>query len=189
MLPDYEIIRNDSPESKRSPWIELIFSLLIIQILLFALPSGSGAAEAIPADAVHVRIVANSNTAEDQAVKSLIQDEINPILLEAIETAKTVEELEIQLTELTNEITKRAGKITSKTIQVQLADALIPPKKDGANYYPQSIYKAYVITIGEGKGDNWWCALFPKVCYRDDEPKEEPAKFWTWEWLKKKFWS
>ena len=69
MLPDYEIIRNDSPESKRSPWVELIFSLLIIQILLFALPSGSGAAEAIPADAIHVRVVANSNTAEDQTVK------------------------------------------------------------------------------------------------------------------------
>ena len=46
MLPDYEIIRNDSPKSKRSPWIELIFSLLIIQIFLFLLPSDSGAAEA-----------------------------------------------------------------------------------------------------------------------------------------------
>jgi stage II sporulation protein R len=49
MLPDYEIIRNESPQSKRSPWMELIFSLLIIQTMLFLLPSASGAAEAIPA--------------------------------------------------------------------------------------------------------------------------------------------
>lgn len=189
MLPDYEIIRNDSPKSKRSPWIELIFSLLIIQIFLFILPSDSGAAEAVPADAIHVRIVANSNTNEDQAVKSLIQEEINPILQEAIKTAKTVEELELRLADLSSEIAKRAGSITTKAIQIQLVDALIPPKTDGVNYYPQDIYKAFVVTIGEGKGDNWWCALFPKVCYQDDEPEKEPAKFWTWEWIKKKFWS
>jgi stage II sporulation protein R len=121
MLPDYEIIRNESPQSKRSPWTELIFSLLIIQILLFVLPSGSGAAE-VPEDAIHVRIVANSNTVEDQAVKSLIQEEINPILQDAIETAKTVDELEIQLSDLSQEIMKRAGKITEKVIQIKLAD-------------------------------------------------------------------
>lgn len=188
MLPDYEIIRNDSPKSKRSPWIELIFSILIIQILLFVLPSGSGVAE-VPVDAIHVRIVANSNTKEDQAVKSLIQEEINPILQDAIDTAKTVDELEVQLSDLSYEIMKRAGEITGKGIHIKLADALIPPKKDGVNYYPQDIHKALVVTIGEGKGDNWWCALFPKVCYRDDEPKKEPAKFWTWEWLKSKFWT
>lgn len=189
MLPDYEIIRNESPQSKRSPWIELIFSLLIIQTMLFLLPSASGAAEAIPADAIHVRIVANSNTQEDQEMKSLIQEEIQPILVEAIATAKSAEELEKQLSSLTNEMTKRAGKITKKMIQIQLVDALIPPKKDGSFFYSQNVQKALVVTIGEGKGDNWWCALFPKVCYRDEEPKEEPVKFWTWEWIKNKFWS
>lgn len=189
MIEDYEIFRNDQPQMKRSPWIELVMALVLIQTLLFLLPVVSGAADAIPADAIQVRIIANSNTSEDQQVKSLVYQEIQPLLQKAADTFQSTAQLEQQLTQISKEISQKAGTITDQEIQIDLANALIPAKTDGIYFYAQDFHKALIITIGSGKGDNWWCALFPKVCYQQEEEVvvEEPVKFWSWEWIKSKF--
>ena len=187
MIEDYEILRNEEPQAKRSPWIELIMALVFIQTLLFLLPAGSGAADAVPADAIQIRIVANSNTKEDQEIKSLIQQEIQPLLQKAVAKVSTTAQLETELKQLSTEITDKAIGFTGHAVAVNLEKALIPAKRDGVNFYAQDFHKALVVTIGSGKGDNWWCALFPKVCYQEEEKvEEEPVKFWTWEWMKSK---
>ena len=189
MIEDYEIFRSEQPQMKRSPWIELVMALVLIQTLLFLLPVVSGAADAIPADAIQVRIIANSNTSEDQQVKSLVYQEIQPLLQKAADTFQSTAQLEQQLTQISKEISQKAGTITDQEIQIDLANALIPAKTDGIYFYAQDFHKALIITIGSGKGDNWWCALFPKVCYQQEEEVvvEEPVKFWSWEWIKSKF--
>jgi len=47
------------------------------------------------------------------------------------------------------------------------------------------------VTIGSGRGDNWWCALFPKVCFPEEqqaevevEVEDEEVTFFVWEWIK-----
>ncbi len=189
MIEDYEIFRNEQPQMKRSPWIELVMALVLIQTLLFLMPVVSGAADAVPADAIQVRIIANSNTNEDQQVKSLVYQEIQPLLQKATDTFQTTAQLEKELNQISKEISQKAGAITEQTIHIGLANALIPPKTDGTYFYAQDFHKALVITIGSGKGDNWWCALFPKVCYQEEEEEvvEEPVKFWIWDWIKSKF--
>ena len=188
MIKDYEIFRNDQPKAKRSPWIELLMSLVFIQTLLFLLPAANGAADAVPADAIQIRIIANSNTKEDQEIKSLVLQEIQPLLQKASDTVQTTAQLEQQLTKVSKEISQKAGAITEQAIHIRLAEALIPAKTDGTHFYAQDFHKALVITIGSGKGDNWWCALFPKICYQEEEEVvEEPVKFWTWDWIKSKF--
>ncbi len=192
MIEDYEIFRNEEPQKKKSPWFELIMALVFIQTLLFLLPAESGAAGAVPAEAIQIRIIANSNTKEDQQIKSLIVQEIKPLLEKAAATVQTTTELEDELVQVSTEMTKIASKITEQAVHISLENALIPPKTDGTYFYAQDFHKALVITIGDGKGDNWWCALFPKVCYQSEEEVEleedEPVKFWTWEWIKKKIW-
>ena len=189
MIQDYEILRNEEPQAKRSPWIELIMALVFIQTLLFLLPAGSGAADSMPADALQIRIVANSNSKEDQQIKSLIQQEIQPMLQKAAATLQTSAQLEQELKQLSTEITAKAQVFTEQAINISFAQALIPPKTDGVNFYAQDFHEALVVSIGSGRGDNWWCALFPKVCYQEEEKvEEEPVKFWTWEWIKSKFW-
>ena len=188
MIEDYEIFRNEQPQMKRSPWIELVMALVLIQTLLFLLPVVSGAADAVPADAIQIRVVANSNTKEDQQVKSLVYQEIQPLLQKAADTFQTTAQLEQELTQISTEISQKAGIITDQSIHISLANALIPAKTDGTYFYAQDFHKALIITIGSGKGDNWWCALFPKVCYQEEEEVvEEPVKFWTWDWIKSKF--
>ncbi|MBW9234540.1 stage II sporulation protein R, partial [Leptospira santarosai] len=120
MIQDYEIFRNEEQQTKRSPWIELILSLVFIQTLLFLLPVISGAAEAVPADAIQIRIVANSNTDEDQQVKSLIQQEIQPLLEKAAASVQTTAQLEKELNKLSTEITSKAQSITKQAIHISL---------------------------------------------------------------------
>ncbi|MBO1912594.1 stage II sporulation protein R, partial [Microvirga sp. 3-52] len=61
-------------------------------------------------------------------------------------------------------------------------------KRSGFVIHPQSEYDAYLLTIGSGRGDNWWCALFPKICFVDEAEKkekkeEEKVTFFVWEWI------
>lgn len=187
MIEDYEIFRNEEPTTKRSPWVELLMALVFIQSLLFLIPATSGAADLMPADAIQIRIIANSNSKEDQQVKSLIKEEIQPLLQKIANSVQTTKQLEQELAQLSTDIMQKADGITDQSIHVNLTTALIPPKSDGAYFYAQDFHKALVVTIGKGKGDNWWCALFPKVCYQQEVDTEEPVKFWTWEWVKMKF--
>ena len=75
--------------------------------------------------------------------------------------------------------------------QVVLGDNLFPPKRKDAVLYPQNLYHSIVVKIGDARGDNWWCSVFPSIC----EPAKEEVKrrskrregtryIFIWEWIK-----
>ena len=70
--------------------------------------------------------------------------------------------------------------------KLSLSFEVFPPKEWESGIAAQTQVEAIVVSIGSGRGDNWWCGLFPKACYKE-EVKEEKPKFFVWEWLKKKF--
>ena len=73
-------------------------------------------------------------------------------------------------------------------ITLERKEALFPPKRSGLVIHPQATYDAYILTIGSGRGDNWWCAIFPKICFPDKrEDEEEKVTFFVWEWIKGMF--
>ncbi len=75
--------------------------------------------------------------------------------------------------------------------QVVVGDNLFPPKRQGAVLYPQNVYHSIVVKIGDARGDNWWCSIFPSICepekeeVKAEEPEEEEqVTFFIWEWVK-----
>src|SRR5699024_7008134 len=59
-------------------------------------------------------------------------------------------------------------KGTTKMFHVKYGSNVNFPEKTNVPYvYPAGEYEAEKITIGEGKGSNWWCVLFPPLCYVD----------------------
>ena len=54
-----------------------------------------------------------------------------------------------------------------QTVKVEFGKAEFPTKLYGQFLYPAGEYEAIVITLGEGKGANWWCVLFPPLCFLD----------------------
>lgn len=185
MLQDYEMKRTKSRFEKWVPFIELLLAVIFIQSLVLFVTAAQPEEETI-----RFRLLAHSNAPADQFIKMEIQHAIEPLIEQATHGSSTKEELGNQLALVENEILRRA-KMHAGTQEVTLVRqaALFPPKRSGLFIQPQSTYDAYILTIGSGRGDNWWCAVFPKVCFGDNETaevekEEEEVTFFLWEWIK-----
>lgn len=179
MLTDYEI-KIKKQVDKRFVLIEFILILFIFQSAIFLLTNTQNE------EAIQFRILAHSNTVKDQLEKEEVQEEIAPIIQILLDEANTPDEFVDNLKELEPLIIKRAETIVpGKEITFKREVAAIPPKRSGFFIQPQASYHAYLLTIGSGRGDNWWCALFQNICFPEKEEKEEePVTFFIWEWIK-----
>lgn len=173
MLPDYEIKRAPRISDKVDAVIFFVWMLLLIQFCLFILFQPTD-----QADELRFRLIANSNTIEDQQIKNEVKNSIEPLLVQYQNNPQIYAKLEQAVDKLSEKY--------EKNINLSTGLALFPPKAWNQGITAQNHVESVVITIGSGRGDNWWCALFPKVCYKEEVVDEKP-KFWVWEWLKKKF--
>lgn len=127
----------------------------------------------IPKEAVRLRILANSDSDKDQALKRKVRDEVKAQIdgwvadLTSFEEARKVIQSHILEIEKTVENTlKREG--SKDSFQVKFSKNVKFPTKVYGNFiYPAGEYEAVLITIGEGEGANWWCVLFPPMCFLD----------------------
>ncbi|HDR4766513.1 TPA: stage II sporulation protein R [Bacillus thuringiensis] len=127
----------------------------------------------IPKEAVRLRILANSDSDKDQALKHKVRDEVKAQIdgwvadLTSFEEARKVIQSHIPEIEKTVENTlKREG--SKDSFQVKFSKNVKFPTKVYGNFiYPAGEYEAVLITIGEGEGANWWCVLFPPMCFLD----------------------
>ncbi|ARD48780.1 stage II sporulation protein R [Sporosarcina sp. P33] len=187
MLQDYPMNQQPTYTSKLVAFIEFVLILLTIQGVLLVFGQHMTAS-----DATQFRILANSNTAADQQVKQNVQEKIAPLLEQAINQSVNQQEIHDKLQALQPVILDIAqSQVNGATVSIEHSAALIPPKRVGSFIQPQDVYDAYVVKIGAGRGDNWWCALFPNVCFPDEasvtETEEEPVRFFIWEWIKSLF--
>lgn len=127
----------------------------------------------IPKEAVRLRILANSDSDKDQALKRKVRDEVKEQIdgwvadLTSFEEARKVIQNHIPEIEKTVANTlKREG--SKETFQVKFGKNVKFPTKVYGNFiYPAGEYEAVLITIGKGEGANWWCVLFPPMCFLD----------------------
>ncbi|HEU4965698.1 MAG TPA: stage II sporulation protein R [Bacilli bacterium] len=126
----------------------------------------------IPQDAVRLRIIANSDSDADQLLKRQVRDEIiDAVALEVRgidnpDDARTVIEAGVPKF---NEIAKQvlADKGSDYAVTTDFGLVPFPTKLYGNKVYPAGDYEALRIRIGEAKGQNWWCVLFPPLCFVD----------------------
>lgn len=180
MLPDYEIQKRPN---KRIAFLEFILIVVIFQSAIMLLMSPKNE------EAVQFRILAHSNTVKDQAEKEEIRQEVMPLIQKVVDEAETAQEIVDNLKELEPVVIKKAQAIVpDKEIAFNREYAMIPPKRSGFFIKPQENDDVYLLTIGSGRGDNWWCALFENICFPEQEEKEEEkVTFFIWEWIKNLF--
>ncbi|PEI95986.1 stage II sporulation protein R [Bacillus pseudomycoides] len=127
----------------------------------------------IPKEAVRLRILANSDSKEDQVLKRKVRDEVKTQIdgwvadLKSFEDARRVIQSHIPEIEKTVANTlKREG--SKESFQVTFGKNIKFPTKVYGNFiYPAGEYEAVLISIGKGEGANWWCVLFPPMCFLD----------------------
>ena len=126
----------------------------------------------IPNDAIRLRILANSDSKSDQALKRLVRDEVNKAITVWVSDLTSKEEARKVLHTRLPEIQRIAEQVVRKQnskqdVQVELGKVEFPTKLYGQFLYPAGQYEAVLITLGEGTGANWWCVLFPPLCFLD----------------------
>ncbi|WP_338471051.1 stage II sporulation protein R [Niallia sp. XMNu-256] len=126
----------------------------------------------IPNDAIRLRILANSDSAEDQRVKHLIRDEVNAEITKWVshltskqEAKKVIQEGLPQLQQIALKVLEQEQ--VNQSVEVEFGKVEFPTKLYGEFLYPAGEYEAILITLGEGTGANWWCVLFPPLCFLD----------------------
>ncbi|WP_027724002.1 stage II sporulation protein R [Tuberibacillus calidus] len=149
-----------------------LFILMIFMEVTQNLSKAENHADKIPDDAIRLRILANSNSASDQAVKRKIRDAVNANVeqwvgeLRSVDQAKRV--IRSHLDDLRAIVARELKAMgINEPFTVKLGKADFPTKMYGGYVYPAGKYEALVITLGEGKGANWWCVLFPPLCFLD----------------------
>ena len=140
---------------------KIVIMIFIVMVLL--LLNTKNEQIIIPSDAIRFRIIANSNNLKDQEEKIKLKNDLEPIIANILNTSKTKEETKNNINENLN--------LIKKTVESHNLDYNL---NFGQNYFPEKTYKgityssgnydSLVITLGSGKGDNWWCVLFPPLC-------------------------
>ena len=130
----------------------------------------------IPDNAIRFRVIANSDLEQDQKLKLEIKNKVEKELYSLLGNVKN---------------TNEARKIIKTNLNQ--VDNIIKPYginydiSYGNNYFPSKVYKgitydagnyeSLVITLGSGKGHNWWCVLFPPLCLLDEQEDLSNAKY------------
>ncbi|KAF1677949.1 MULTISPECIES: stage II sporulation protein R [Bacillus] len=126
----------------------------------------------IPDEAIRLRILANSDREKDQQLKRQIRDAVNKEITTWVEDITSIDEARRLIRSKLPEI-KAIAKETMKkegadqSISVDFNNISFPTKLYGNMVYPAGEYEAILITLGKGEGANWWCVLFPPLCFLD----------------------
>lgn len=127
----------------------------------------------IPDEAIRLRILANSDSEEDQALKRKVRDRVKAqidawvVNLTSIEDARHIIQSRLPELEKTVEQTLREEK-SNQSFTVEFGKHIKFPTKVYGNFlYPAGEYEAVLVKLGKGEGANWWCVLFPPLCFLD----------------------
>lgn len=126
----------------------------------------------IPQEAIRLRILANSDSVQDQALKRLIRDVIVDEMSQWVSGPATIEEARTVVAAHLPEIHRMVTTLLTDRgftyeVDVELGQVDFPTKMYGSQVYPAGEYEALKISIGSAQGQNWWCVLFPPLCFVD----------------------
>lgn len=121
---------------------------------------------------IRFHVIANSDSNEDQSLKLDIKNKVIEYLYPLLSDSKSIDESrdilinnEDKVKEIAYEVINNEG--FNYPVDVELSRENFPQKEYGSIVLPQGEYEAYRIIVGEGKGHNWWCVMFPPLCFID----------------------
>ena len=160
----------------------LCFFFIFTTIFLFPFTPEISTQEALREQILRFHVLADTNSETDQHIKLLVRDAILAYTTPLLTNAANANEVKQILTPLLPKLTTLADQVlavsdVSYTASVHIENTYFPVKQYGSLLLPPGEYEALRIVLGEGKGKNWWCLVFPSLCFLDGTtavlPKEE----------------
>lgn len=121
---------------------------------------------------IRFHVIANSDKDEDQNLKLKVRDEVLKYMQPKLNKSQSLEESRKILKEYDSKVKEIAKKVIKENgydykVETTLGQENFPEKSYGNITLPQGEYEAYRIIIGSGSGHNWWCVMFPPLCFVD----------------------
>ena len=123
---------------------------------------------------IRFHVLANSDSEEDQALKLKVRDKVISYLKPKLEDSESISQSEKiilnekdKLMDICKETIKQNGY--NYDVSINLGYSKFPTKQYSSVVLPAGEYKSLTIIIGKGQGKNWWCVMFPPLCFVDEQ--------------------
>lgn len=121
---------------------------------------------------IRFHVIANSDSDEDQELKFKVRNRALAKVQNALEGSQGAAQTRAYIEDNLEEIEACARQCVraegyNYNVKARIGVTAIPAKQYDDVYFPAGSYEALTITIGEGKGQNWWCVVFPPLCLVD----------------------
>ena len=121
---------------------------------------------------IRLHVIANSDSKEDQALKHEVRDAILSYMREELKGSEDIEQTKFiinkdlaKIEEIARSVIEKSGK--KYGVSTTLGAYPFPTKQYGDITLPAGEYQALKVVIGNAEGANWWCVLFPPLCFVD----------------------
>ncbi len=150
----------------------IIILLLFIYCIICAFSYVNAVSTDIQNSVFRLHVIANSDSDEDQNLKYIVRDKVLEYISSISNSSMTKDEVIALASENINEIQKIAENTIHEngynySVKLNIGNFSFPTKKYGDITFPAGFYDALKIEIGEAKGHNWWCVMFPPLCFVD----------------------
>ncbi len=115
-------------------------------------------------------VLANSDSDEDQALKLKVRDAVGSKMSSLLKNVTDIEECKQITTDHMKEIVETARDTITENgydypVEAYIKDVEFPDKTYGEYTFPSGMYDALEVIIGAGAGHNWWCVMYPNMCF------------------------
>lgn len=148
--------------------------MIILAILMLVLVNTKEKNIIIPDSAIRFRIVANSNSVEDQLVKNNLEKKLENYLFNIVKDADSSKEAKEKLLNNYTNIDKYVqnymdlNKINND-YEISIGNNYFPTKVYQGITYDAGYYDSIIVKLGKSQGLNWWCVIYPPLCLIDKE--------------------
>lgn len=163
----------------------IVTLLLFIYILFYSISYANNTISDLSNSVFRLHVIANSNSEEDQNLKYLVRDELISYMNNLCTNVSSKEEAIFIAKEHSEDFNKIAKRVIREKgfdydVKISIGNFAFPTKQYGDITLPSGFYDALKVEIGKSEGKNWWCVMFPTLCFVDvsngivpEESKEE----------------
>lgn len=162
----------------------ILLFLLLIYTIICAFSYVNAVSTNIESSVFRLHVIANSDSKEDQNLKYIVRDSILKYINQISKNANSKQEV-IEIAQNNINTIKEIAQNTvyengyNYNVNIKIGNFAFPTKKYGDISLPSGFYDALRVEIGSASGQNWWCVMFPPLCFVDvssgivpDESKE-----------------
>lgn len=170
---------------KKIAFAAAVVSVCVLMHFYGKATDGQEMQKSIAEQVIRLHVVANSDSSEDQQLKLEVKEEIVSLLRNKLRDDTSVSMAQKTLREHLEDVKMTASRYIQEQgydyeVSAELGTCYFPVKEYGDMTFPAGEYKALKVNIGNAEGKNWWCVMYPTLCFVDstyqvvpDESKEK----------------